>query len=175
MSVRLQRRRLQVFHHEFHCFVCFGVFSLAFRCDHLIRYDAKPEEIKPILDRVNGLLLPGGTPTIPEGARYANSCRYSTTSSRLFEVGTAHGAPRLLSSHMEISRTRLGPISVSRNTAVAIRNALTLLPWRARCSPGNVQSPVIGEMLKPVSTTVAAEETCQRPRRQRNQQLPHPV
>ncbi|CAM9597266.1 unnamed protein product [Ectocarpus sp. 12 AP-2014] len=34
-----------------------------------IRYDATPEELRPILDQVNGLLLPGGNPSLPEGVR----------------------------------------------------------------------------------------------------------
>lgn len=34
-----------------------------------ISYDATPEELKPILDGVNGLLLPGGNPPLKEGAR----------------------------------------------------------------------------------------------------------
>eukprot|EP00752_Nemacystus_decipiens_P006649 g5977.t1 len=36
-----------------------------------IRYDATPQEIKPILDGVNALLLPGGNPPVTEGARWA--------------------------------------------------------------------------------------------------------
>ncbi|CAM9604647.1 unnamed protein product [Scytosiphon promiscuus] len=36
-----------------------------------IRYDATPEELGPILDGVNGLLFPGGTPPPTDGARWA--------------------------------------------------------------------------------------------------------
>eukprot|EP00903_Cladosiphon_okamuranus_P009483 g9037.t1 len=36
-----------------------------------IRYEATPAEIKPILDGVNALLLPGGHPSITEGVRWA--------------------------------------------------------------------------------------------------------
>ncbi|CAN0378835.1 unnamed protein product, partial [Hapterophycus canaliculatus] len=34
-----------------------------------IRFDATPEELRPILDGVNGLLFPGGTPPPTDGAR----------------------------------------------------------------------------------------------------------
>lgn len=34
-----------------------------------IRFDATPEELGPILDGVNGLLFPGGTPPPTDGAR----------------------------------------------------------------------------------------------------------
>ena len=34
-----------------------------------VRYDATPEELKPLMDGVNGLFFPGGGPPIPDGAR----------------------------------------------------------------------------------------------------------
>lgn len=83
----------------------------------LIRYDATPEEIKPILDGVNALLLPGGHPTTPEGARYPN-VNVNRTYRLLSLLGhylicyTYYGALRLLESPVLVAQLPLNSVWV---------------------------------------------------------------